>query len=157
VRFHQAVILRLAERTGRRLREQGFEAHGFYYYVQFDHRPSFGGSQKVYHPINTTYQIYQLVWGMLCPVVKHDVPAMFALGLFGLRPRVNQLKLFDNKKLSAELSRALDEINNRYGEETIIQGPLLNLDKMHVPDRVGFRKTVEVEFERANFYDYTPE
>ena len=157
VRFHQAVILRLAERTGRRLRAQGFEAHGFYYYAQFDRRESFGGSKKVYHPISTTYQIYRLVWDMLQPVIKHEAPAMFALGLFGLRSRVDQLKLFDNRKLSAELSRALDEINNRYGEETIVQGPLLNLDKAHAPDRVGFRKTVEVEFERPNFYDYTPE
>jgi DNA polymerase-4 len=153
--FHQAVILRLAERTGRRLREQGLEAHGFYYYAQFDHRPSFGGSKKVYHPLRTTYQIYQLVWGMLSAVVKNDVPAMFALGLFGLQSRVDQLKLFDNRKLSAELSRALDEINNRYGEETIVQGPLLNLDKMHVPDRVGFRKTVEAEFGDKNLEIYS--
>lgn len=154
LRFHEAIILRLAERTGRRLREQGFEAHGIYYYVQFDHRESIGGSKKMYHPINTTYQIHRFVWDTILPVIKNDVPAMFALGLFGLRPRVNQLKLFDNKKLSPELSQAIDEINTRYGEETLVQGPLLNLSRFHAPDRIGFRKTMEAEFEDKNVYQY---
>jgi DNA polymerase IV len=157
LRFHEAIILRLAERTGRRLREQGFEAHGIYYYVQFDHRESIGGSKKMYHPINTTYQIYRFVWDIIWPVIKNDVPAMFALGLFGLRPRVNQLKLFDNKKLSPELSQAIDDINTRYGEETVVQGPLLNLSRFHAPDRIGFRKTMDAEFEDKNVYQYKKE
>jgi len=157
LRFHQAVIARLAERIGRRLRERGLEAHGFYYYVQFDHRPSFGGSKKVYYPINTTYQIYKFVWDTILPVIRRDVPAMLALGLFGLRPRVNQLKLFDNKKISPELARAIDEINSRYGQETVVQGPLMNLSRFHVPDRIGFRKTMEAEFEDKNVYQYKEE
>jgi hypothetical protein len=145
-RFHMAVLMRLAERTGRRLREQGYEGHGFYYYVQFDHRPSIGASHRVHRPIISSAQIFRMVWERIGPVVAKDPPAMFALGLFGLRPRVDQLEFFQDKKLSPELSRALDEINNKYGEETIVQGPLLKLDSRHAPDRVGFRKTVEAEF-----------
>ncbi|MDD5040419.1 MAG: DNA polymerase IV [Patescibacteria group bacterium] len=151
-KFHMAVLMRLAERTGRRLREHGYEAHGFYYYVQFDGRPSFGGSKRVHHPIASTGQIFQLVWEQVAPVVARDKPGMFALGLFGLRPRVNQLELFTVKRLSPELSRAIDDINNRYGEETIVQGPLLKLDGRHAPDRVGFRKTVEAEFSGVSEY-----
>ena len=49
----------------------------------------------------------------------------------------------------------MDEINNKYGEEVIVQGPLLKLEKMHVPDRIGFRKTIEAEFEVVeNIYNY---
>jgi DNA polymerase-4 len=145
-RFHMAVLMRLAERTGRRLREQGYEGHGFYYYVQFDHRPSIGGSHRVHRPIVSSAEIFRLAWERISPVVAKDPPAQFALGLFGLRPRTDQLEFFTDKKLSLELSRALDEINGRYGEETIVQGPLLKLDHKHAPDRVGFRKTVEAEF-----------
>ncbi len=151
-RFHMAVLMRLAERTGRRLREQGYEGHGFYYYVQFDRRPSIGGSHRVHRPIVSSAQIFRMVWERICPVVTKEPPAMFALGLFGLRPRVDQLEFFSDKKLSPELSKALDDINGRYGEETIVQGPLLKFDHKHAPDRVGFRKTVEAEFRGAGNY-----
>lgn len=153
-KFHMAVLMRLAERTGRRLRQQGFEAHGFYYYVQFDERPSYGGSRRVHHPIVTTNQIFKLVWEKIAPVVAKDKPGMFALGLIRLRPRVNQLSLFKHKQLSPTLSRAIDELNNRYGEETIVQGPLLKLEKLHAPDRVGFRKTMEAEFSGVSELQY---
>jgi len=152
--FHMAVLMRLAERTGRRLRGHGYEAHGFYYYVQFDERPSCGGSRRVHHPIVTTNQIFRLVWKEIAPVVAKDKPGMFALGLFGLQPRADQLSLFRHERLSPELSRAIDEINSRYGEETIVQGPLLKLEKMHAPDRVGFRKTMEAEFSGAAELQY---
>ncbi len=145
-KFHMAIIARLCERTGRRLRQYGFEAHGVYWGVQFDHRVPFQGSQRIHHPISTTGQLFKFVWGKIAPAIAKDVPGMFALGLFRLRPRVNQLSLFHCKKISPELVRALDEINNKYGEETIVQGSLLKLEKMHVPDRVGFRKTMEAEF-----------
>lgn len=156
-RFHMAVLMRLCERTGRRLRKNGYEAHGFYYYVQFDDRPSFGGSKKVYFPIVTTNQIFRLVWEQIAPVVARDKPGMFALGLFHLMPQVNQLSLFGYKKISSALSQAIDELNGRYGEETIVQGPLLKLDRMHAPDRVGFRKTMEAEFSGISELHYKEE
>lgn len=156
VKFHRAIIMRLAERTGRRLREKGYEAKGIYWGVRFHERPSWHGSHRVHYPLTTSYQIYKFVWGKIEPVIKKDVPAMFALGLFRLRPRVNQLSLFGRKKLSPEVSQALDEINNKYGEEVIVQGPLLRLEKMHVPDRIGFRKTEEAEF-CDNLYQYKEE
>jgi DNA polymerase-4 len=145
-RFHMAVIARLCERTSRRLREQGFEAHGVYWGVQFDHCLPFQGSQRIHHPISTTGQLFKFVWDKIASAIAEDVPGMFALGLFRLRPRVNQLSLFHCKKISPELARALDKINNKYGEEIIVQGSLLKLEKMHAPDRVGFRKTMEAEF-----------
>ncbi|MFA6098400.1 MAG: DNA polymerase IV [Patescibacteria group bacterium] len=146
-KFNQAVIMRLAERTGRRLRDQGLEAHGIYWAVQFDDREGLHGSKRLGYPMLTTSQIFHFVWQTVAPAVARNKPGFFALGLFGLRPQVNQLSLFSGKKrLSPELSRALDEINNKYGEETVVQGPLINLDGRHVPDRVGFRKTMEAEF-----------
>jgi len=147
VKFNQSVLMRLAERTGRRLREQGLEAHGIYWGVQFDGHEPFQGSKKVHLPIVTTNQIFRFVWERIAPMAKIYKPGQLALALFHLRPRVNQLALFNGKKrMSRELSQAMDELNNRYGEETIVQGPLLKLHEMHAPDRIGFRKTMEAEF-----------
>lgn len=146
IRFHQAVLMRLCERTGRRLREQRLEGGGAYYYVQFDHRPTFGGSTRLHRPFYTTGQLYHFVWERLAHILRMEVPASFALGLFHLRPRTDQLELFTFKKISPALARAVDQINDKYGEETVVQGPLLRLATHHAPDRIGFRKTMAAEF-----------
>lgn len=145
-RFHQSVLLRLCERTGRRLREKGLEAQGIYFQASLKYRGSIGRSEKLHHPIIHTRQIFQFAWDILQPYLRSDTPKWFAVGLARLRPRVDQLKLFDHKKMSTELAAALDALNNKYGEETVVQGPLLKLGRIHAPDRVGFRKSVEAEF-----------
>ncbi len=156
-RFNQAVLMRLAERTGRRLREQGLEAHGIYWGVRFDDREPFQGSKKVQLSIVTTSQIFKFVWQRVASLVARYKPGQFAMALFHLRPRVNQLSLFSDKpKLSPALTQAMDELNSKYGEETIVQGPLLKLHEMHAPDRIGFRKTMEAEFSGVSI-NYVPE
>ncbi len=145
-RFHQAVLLRLCERTGRRLREQGLEAQGIYFQATLQYRGSVGHSQKLHHPIIHSRQIFQFAWGILQPYLRLNTPKWLAVGLFRLRPRVDQLKLFDEKKMPPALAAALDELNNKYGEETVVQGPLMKLGTIHAPDRVGFRKSVAAEF-----------
>jgi hypothetical protein len=40
------------------------------------------------------------------------------------------------------LQKALDDINDRYGEYVVMPGSMFGLAGHHVPDRIGFRKTV---------------
>ncbi|XOU94936.1 MAG: DNA polymerase Y family protein [Candidatus Kerfeldbacteria bacterium] len=146
-RFHQAILMRLCERTGRRLREKKLEAHGIYFYTNLEYRGQVGGSKKVHQPIISTAQIYEYAWEELSKYLNQDRPRFFAVGLFRIGPRVNQLSFFEDKRMSPVLSKALDDINNRYGEEMIVQGMLLKLGKIHAPDRIGFRKTMKAEFD----------
>lgn len=136
--------MRLAERTGRRLRDLGLEAWGIYAHASLELRGSVGGSKKVHEPIRSTRKIYSYVWQMIEEGVRKDRATWYALGLFKLRPESNQLSLFEKPKPEA-LVRALDQINNRYGEEMIAQGELSLLDKYHAPDRIGFRKTIGID------------
>lgn len=146
IRFHQAILMRLCERTGRRLREKNLEAHGIYFHTSLENRGHVGGSKKVHQPIISTAQIYEYAWGELSKHLNQDRPRFFAVGLFKIGPRVNQLSFFEDKRMSPVLSKVLDDINSRYGEEMIVQGMLLKLGKIHAPDRIGFRKTMEAEF-----------
>lgn len=143
--FHKSIVMRLAERTGRRLRDLGLEAWGIYAYTRLEKFGSIGGSKKVHEPIKSTQKIYSYVWNMLEEGISKDLATYYAIGLFRLKPETHQLSLF-NKPKPERLIKALDEINNRYGEEVIAQGELTLLDKYHAPDRIGFRKTVGLDY-----------
>ncbi|MFA6042539.1 MAG: hypothetical protein WC786_02525 [Patescibacteria group bacterium] len=141
LRFHQTLLMRLCERTGRRLRALGLEAHGVYAQVRLERAGGLGSSHKLGHGITDTLPLYQEVWNILSPGVTTDLPTFYALGLFRLRPVTRQLSLFTPPKNHA-LSAALDAINSRYGEETVTFGRLRMLQGHHAPDRIGFRKSV---------------
>jgi DNA polymerase IV len=143
-KFHKAVIMRLAEKTGRRLREMNLESHGLYAFMKLEGLGDFGASKKVFKPIITTQRIYSQTLEILAPYLKKGVPTFFALGLFNLQLKSNQLSLFEKPKSEA-LVKALDRINNKYGEEAIVQGEVIGLDNSHAPDRIGFRKTVGLD------------
>ncbi|MEK7639619.1 MAG: DNA polymerase IV [Patescibacteria group bacterium] len=145
-RFHKALVMRLCERAGRRLRDLGLEAQGVYAHVSLVPAGGLGGSKKVYYPIHTTRQLFQQVWAMLGNGLRQGTPSFYALGVFRLRPVSGQLSLLEKRKPAA-LARAIDRINNRYGEETIVEGELMRLDDYHAPERIGFRKTVDVDDE----------
>ena len=142
--FHKSIVMRLAERTGKRLRDLGLEAWGIYAHASLNKFGSVGGSKKISEPITSTRAIYSYVWQMLESGITRDTATYYAIGLFRLRPISNQLSLFTKPK-PERLIRALDEINNRYGEEVITQGELTLLDKYHAPDRIGFKKTVGLD------------
>jgi DNA polymerase-4 len=144
INFHKGIIMRLCERTGRRLRDMGLEAHGYYAHSSLDRYGSIGGSKKTHEAITSTRQIYQAVMSLIGEGIAKDTPTFFALGLFRLRPLSNQLSLFSKPK-PIQLIAALDHINNKYGEEVIAQGELSRLDKYHAPDRIGFRKTIGLD------------
>lgn len=141
LRFHQALIMRLCERTGRRLRALGLEAHGVYAQASLERAGGLGSSKKLGTGITDTLQIYDQVWSLIGSGVTTDLPTFYALGLFRLHPQTRQLSLFTKPKSHA-LSQAVDELNDRYGEETVVFGQLAKLSDFHAPDRIGFRKTV---------------
>lgn len=142
--YHKGLVARLCERAGRRLRDLSLEAHGVYAHANLERRGGIGGSKKLGDGLSSTRVMFRLVWDMLQPGAKNDCPTFYAVGLFRLRPATNQLSLFRKPK-SSMLARAMDAINNTYGEETIVEGELLRLDDRHAPDRIGFRKTVGVD------------
>ncbi len=141
-RFHKALVMRLCERAGRRMRNLGLEARGVYAQVSIDPGGSVGGSRKVFFPITTTHQLFQHVWDLVGSALRRGTPTFYALGVFRLQPVSGQQSLF-TKRPPAALARAIDWINNRYGEETIVQGELIQLGGDVAPDRIGFRKTVD--------------
>lgn len=142
-RFARAVMMRLAERTGRRLRSLRMQALGIFSHVGFEDTPSVGGSVGLSEPVQSTEDIFRRAWRMIHTEKVDTPPNFFAMGVFSLQPITNQRSFFNfTHDATPELDDALDTINDRFGDETIMWGTLLGLDRYHAPDRIGFRKTV---------------
>jgi DNA polymerase IV len=142
--FHRGVLMRLVERTGRRLRTTNLVARGVFASVGFENRESCGGNRQLGHDIRGSKEIFDEVWQIIGDELCKDTPISFAVGVFQLAPETPQQALWP-MKTRPELHSALDTINDRYGDETIIWGTLSGLGDSHAPDRIGFRKTVPIE------------
>jgi len=142
--FHRAVLMRLVERTGRRLRASKLTARGVFASVGFDNHESAGGNRQLGHDIQGSKEIFDEVWQIIGNELGKDTPTSFAVGVFQLAPETPQQVLWPAKTRPG-LHSALDTINDRYGDETIIWGTLSGLDDSHAPDRIGFRKTLPIE------------
>lgn len=139
------ILMKLCEKTGRRLRELEFDASAVSVYWSYVGGGHGGKSKRLYAPIYESWDIFKQAWQ---PLQDLDLPGkvrMLAVSVSSFVPRTRQLNLFrpveikENKKYS--LSRALDEVNNKYGEFTLIRGSMWNTGD-NAPDRIGFRKTV---------------
>lgn len=152
--YAQAIMAKLCEKTGRRLRGLGLEAYGFYVSYGLSgtaatswHHGGGGGSRKLPYPLIDTRDIFRHCWQFLLDdLPRGQVPNFLAIGVFNLKPRVDQLELWPRGKHDPPaLARALDKINDRHGDFTVSRGNFWGLDEYDAPDRIGFRKTVGLD------------
>lgn len=163
--YPKAVLAKLCEKAGRRLRKLNLEAYGVWVRAtlpEWYREPGstrfisnhlwgprsgrvHGGGGKLAYPLYDTRDIFRHCWEYL----RGDLPPgafpnSLAMGLFYLKPRVNQLELWPRLKQqdSPALAGALDRLNDKYGDFTVTRGSLWGMGEKDAPDRVGFRKSV---------------
>lgn len=138
--FHESVLMKLCEKTGRRLRSLDMEAGSWYVAVG----TTLGScGDAIRFPDRTAdtrvlfreaVKVYRREWTV-------GIPTFFAVYSTDLASVSRQGALFGKPK-DYTLPKALDEINDRYGEYVVVPGSMFGLAGHHVPDRIGFRKTV---------------
>ncbi len=153
--YPKAVLAKLCEKAGRRLRGLGLEAYGVWLSYGLPDwvrarsgRSGGGGGQKLRSPLVDTRDIFNRCWRMLLDDLPDGaLPNFLAMTLFHLQPRSRQGELWPERKRedSPALAEALDRINDRYGDFTVSRGSFWGLDDRDVPDRIGFRKTVGID------------
>lgn len=137
--YLSGVLFKLAEKTGRRLRERGQQAHGLYIRWSYVSRLSEGKIFKLKTPVFSTEEIFFRVCFVLKNYSLKDKVRMLAVGVFNLTEPSRQLDLFEDKKSSNGLITAMDEINSRYGGYAVYRGTLWKTQEL-AKDRIGFRK-----------------
>lgn len=153
--YPKAILAKLCEKAGRRLRQLGLEASGIWvsYGLPDQLRARYGragggAAQKLGSPITDTRDIWRACWRLLAADLPPGaIPNFLAMSMFRLRPRSHQLAFWPLRKNQDHpaLAAALDQLNDAYGDFTVTRGTFWGLDERDVPDRIGFRKTVLVD------------
>lgn len=133
------VFYKLCERTGRRLRKKGLEAESIHITLAYTREGGIHRSITLKEKLYTTEEIYYQVEKFL-KALKILMPIrMVAVSVSSLSPVVNQMTFFKDRTLEKNLSLSLDQINDKFGEFTVMRGKMFGTDDI-AKDRIGFRK-----------------
>jgi DNA polymerase-4 len=132
-------IMKLSEKTGRRLRKHDLQAHGVYLGLSFDDGNWWGKGHKSKATIYSTQEIYSHLMRLFRMVQFPAKCTHVNISVFNVEPASPvQLSLFDGTRLDTRsLARAADKINDRYGEFTVVPARMANM-KHVIIKRVPF-------------------
>lgn len=197
IEYPRAILAKLCEKAGRRMRRLNLQASGLWlsfglpdnFYGTHEHHGGTShqsmrggsGAERLPAPISDTRDIFQHCWRILiADLPAGRLPNFLAMGLFRLKPQVDQLDLWSyqpkkqngatprtgaerlvagwprGKKDPPALARALDGLNDRYGDFTVSRGNFWGLDQRDAPDRIGFRKSVDLQAITRETREMTP-
>jgi DNA polymerase-4 len=133
------LLMKLCEKTGRRLRKHDYQASGVFLGIGFENGTWWGKSKRTKSLLYSTQDIYMSIMRLFRHV---DIPArvihinISVFDVVSASPR--QLGLFDGTRMDTKsLAIASDIINNRYGEYTLIPATMANMQDVIIK-RVPF-------------------
>lgn len=135
------IIMKLCEKMGRRLRSSENCASGFHLALVYDDWTYWHRGHKFAEYSYTTSELFSKIMTIFFQQPKIKTVTKVSVSCFDLQPLSNMtLNLFEsNFERKRSLSKALDKINDRYGEYVIYPGLMMNM-KNTVLDRIAFGK-----------------
>ncbi len=133
------LLMKLCEKTGRRLRKADYFAGGIHLWLNFENRMYWAKGKKVKAPIYSTQDIYMHAQKLLNEAVIPARATNIGVTVFNLTPATPvQISLFDDTRLDTRsLAYAADMINDRYGEFTLVPALMANMQDI-ILKRVAF-------------------
>lgn len=133
------MLMKLCEKTGRRLRRHDYMAQGVFLGMGFEDGSWWGKSRRSQSLMYSTQDIYLHIMKLFRLVSLHARVTHLNISVFGLvQATPVQLGLFDNTRLdSRSLAEAADKINDRYGEYTVVPASMANMQDIIIK-RVPF-------------------
>jgi DNA polymerase-4 len=133
------LLMKLCEKTGRRLRKQGYLASGIHLWLSFENKSHWARSQKTKSAIYSTQDIYLHSRKLLDQVNLFSRVTNIGVSVFNLQPGSPlQLGLFDDTRLDTKnLAIASDLVNDKYGEFSLVPAIMANMQEV-ILKRVAF-------------------
>ena len=123
------LLMKLCEKTGRRLRKAGYVAYGIHLWLNFENRVFWAQGKKTHVAIYSTQDIYLHAQRLLNKATIPSRVTNIGVTVFSL-DKVDpvQLGLFDDTRLdSRSLAYASDLINDKFGEFTLVPATMANM------------------------------
>ncbi|MBC7708205.1 hypothetical protein H7Y63_03210, partial [Polaromonas sp.] len=132
-------MMKLCEKTGRRLRRNNLMAEAIHVWVAYTDGDYWHHGQKTYARLYTTNQIFTHAMTVFGTRPYAKVIGKMGVTVYDLVPyEPEQIGLFDGEHGDMNgLSRALDEVNDRYGDMVVGSALLANMGDF-VLDRISF-------------------
>jgi DNA polymerase IV len=118
------------EMVGRRARRYGVFGRTISLYLRYaDFYSSFDKQQTLPNPINLSDDIYKAAVDILDTVELQQAVRLLWGPLINLQYYVAQLALFPLERRKALMVRAMDAVNNRYGDDTVTFASLMDTEE----------------------------
>lgn len=133
------LLMKLCEKTGRRLRKHEHTANAIHLWLNFQNRTYWGKGKKTKSALYSTQDIFLQAQRLLNEATIPALVTNIGVSVFNLTPATPaQLGLFDDSRLDTRsLARASDIVNDRYGEFTLVPASMANMQEV-ILKRVAF-------------------
>ncbi|MGA1844342.1 MAG: DNA polymerase IV [bacterium] len=118
-------LLLLSQMVGKRARAYCLAGRTVALTVRYKDFQTFTTRKTISRAINGTHEIWEVAKEILAGCRLWQPVRLLGVSLTNLCPRARQLPLLGRSMPLARVCRVMDEINDRYGENTIIWGELL--------------------------------
>jgi len=133
-----SLLSQLVEKMGKRLRAKNFSAGGIHVYCRLGNGLPWHHGEKLPNRIFANPDLFEAAWKILERRPKEEKVSLLAVNVFDLNQTVGeQISLFESKSQKKELAKALDAINNRFGDWSVFQALSLGT-RGKILDRIAF-------------------
>ncbi len=146
VKVLRQLLMKLCEKTGRRLRKSSSIARSLSLYIRYENKTHGGSRMKLGYPLYSTQSIYEAAKRALETLTLSTKVTVMSITVSDLEPAdPEQLSLLGVLSFDTDqrVSNALDSINSRYGEFTIASANMSDMGDL-ILDRIAFGNVKEL-------------
>ncbi|HWY79814.1 MAG TPA: hypothetical protein VNW29_05660 [Candidatus Sulfotelmatobacter sp.] len=140
------LIMKLCEKMGRRLRKKGYSARGIYMWFSYKDRTFWHRGRTMNRELYLTIELYRHAQLIFNAQPEKKMITHMGVSCYHFSEHNNmQLSIFeDEESKMRRVSDAADQINDTYGEFTVVSGIMIDMDDM-ILDRIAFGGMREME------------
>lgn len=118
-------LLRLAEQVGRRLRKDHYKGNVVHVSLGFGNYQFWGKQRKVEDYLDDGYEIYKTAEKLLVHRPANNGVRFVGVNISDLIHNLDQVSLIQQREDTKKVLRAVDTINDRYGEFTVERAAIM--------------------------------
>ncbi len=135
-----AILMKLVFNTTQRLRAHKFRAKGIHLGILFGDKSYWHKGTILTSDLSDTSALYKVFFRLMyaCPDIHTKPVKQISEACFYLTPASTlQLELFQNKPKQENITKAMDSINNTWGDFTLVPARMVHT-KDHAKDTIAF-------------------